>query len=316
MAWMSSESSRAAETTSSPASSTQEQSSSEGDAPAAKRDTKIVVSDFTSGVVHKKFDKFRKTSPQPPVNVEKEKNESAASTVASPSTSDGQPSTSSSSDGEKSAKPSAAEAHPQLMAHLQAPPPAIATPFTSVGSLPLRTSQSAYDSHVTPEPQVVMAMTKPNPVLSNMTSQDGGLIGNRGNKPLTEAEEKNLREQVHQTTMLSLKDKLLKKIDSMDNLMKISNGEKPASKREPAKAPAASTVPPTTAVLTSQPPHTMYAPSPVYSRQIPLYPPYYGLRYPAMPGMPPMMPQGAYPQPVPGMPHIAQMYSSSMPHLR
>nr|KAG5713450.1 hypothetical protein BaRGS_024998 [Batillaria attramentaria] len=214
---------------------------------------------------HKKFDKFRKekaATADEANAADKEQQKDEACTVEekekmeaasgdgkdedqgyhlkiSPVTSPGSSNSSDGSGSESKAKRSAKEAHPNLLAYLnspsqasnskQAPPPPAPPSSTSSPSAP---GYAWHPSHPPSHPfnrdtspgahgTQSAASSAQQPSVLKMESRLGGSMPDIGNKDL-----------VHQVTVSHLKDKLLRKFDSMENLHKMvagSNSSVPAS---------------------------------------------------------------------------------------
>lgn len=161
-------------------------------------------------IFHKKFDKLRRHN--------KANNEGEKSRPSSPERKVPQ-AENIVTEAKKVEKPkkSTIEAHPQLFAHLNSPvtlPKPPYNPFMAQQPLPA-SNISSRDPMLVNTPRGMKSSVQKSPFVDTLISKHAGI-----SKEQVEPGEKD----VHQSTMLHLKDKLLRKYDSMENLNKIEPG--------------------------------------------------------------------------------------------
>ncbi|XP_033728455.1 uncharacterized protein LOC117317690 [Pecten maximus] len=251
-------------------------------------------------VFHKKFDKLRKHMIQATEGETEYKHlvtEGVEQKIATPTIVIEDPPKLDHSKSPKLQKPklSAGEAHPQLLAHLQSPNRA------GMVNVPLQLGSQGLP-----------------PLSSGVYLNNNGLAAALSHPPDAEmASRGNQKEQLHATTMFHLKDKLMRKYDSMENLHKIGQNPGQASDNdsnvETSRNPSTTESPLTKSVpgfqghmpvnSQGQVPNTgMFGPG-MYPNA--MHPAFIGAAYSSMHTMN-MMP--GYNQHLAGMQQIAQFY--------
>lgn len=228
-------------------------------------------------IFHKKFDKLRRHN---------RANDGEKSRPSSPERS---PTKVSHAEGivtETKPKKSTIEAHPQLFAHLNSPvtKPAY-NPFMAPASHMVSRDQLS-------NPRGVKGSIQKSPYVDSSVTNHSGATKENGEK------------DVHQSTMLHLKDKLLRKYDSMENLNKIEPGpveEDHGEKRNHTGAQFQRF--PAHPMMSGQAPQGLMYPQ-MFAPGVPMHPAFIGAAYNSMQAMN-MLP--AYNQHLAGMQQLAQL---------
>ncbi|XP_071103574.1 uncharacterized protein [Haliotis cracherodii] len=170
-------------------------------------------------IFHKKFDKMRKHT----VHSSNEDNDNSMTLDPSPTPEDSEIAAvirdaCIKEEQDEKSKRSAREAHPNLLAHLKAPTQVVQPQLTRP-TIPTIPWNHAYP--MMQQPGSSSMTDNPNMMFSGMQGQCPGNGVSSEPKPKPAAEVGS-KEQFHATAVSHLKDKLMRKFDSMENLQKIA----------------------------------------------------------------------------------------------
>lgn len=290
-------------------------------------------------VFHKKFDKLRKHTIANTEKNEVEESEMVSVTPAEKNTQNAPNKMEEKASENVKVTPdkpklSAVDKHPQLLAHLKAPNPTIQyRPYFSgsrqVPGFVNPPPQGGGDKmKIEPQEQPKQINYTKCPMVNNTLNTENELTnGYVSNKNMMNGEQ---REQFHAATVSHLKDKLLRKYDSMENLNKIGQNHTTFNDSIPNKVPSPgnsdlntvnpSQIPtyPIPSMLTAsamtgvnQIPGSVL-PAGMYQPAMPLHPAFVRATYSSVQSLN-SLPAAAYNQPLASMQQMAQFYGTAGP---